>query len=227
MEYDGDTKVPSHYLVEPPAIEETMGEYLVHNKVRQLAISETHKYGHVTYFWNGNRSGKFDDDLETYIEIPSFSETCDHRPWMKAVEITDRLIEEIKKNDFGFIRVNYANGDMVGHTGDFEATVLAVEVLDLQLKRLQKVVAEVSGILVITADHGNADEMYQRNKDGSIKEKGGRLLVPFIVLGAGENVSIDPQIVKHAGISSVTSSCLELLGFKAPADVAISCLNFR
>src|SRR5678810_1399886 len=93
-----------------------MGEYLAEHKVRQLAISETQKYGHVTYFWNGNRSGKFDNKSETYIEIESDNVPFDQRPWMKAAEITDRLISELRTGKHRFARVNYANGDMVGHT---------------------------------------------------------------------------------------------------------------
>ena len=143
-----------------------MGEILAAAHVSQLAISETQKYGHVTYFWNGNRSGMFDDGTETYIEIPSDSVPFDQRPWMKAAEITDRLIAELRTGKHRFARVNYANGDMVGHTGAFDATVLAVETVDLQLARLAQAVEELQGILVVTADHGNADEMFQRDKHG-------------------------------------------------------------
>ncbi|HAA25315.1 MAG TPA: 2,3-bisphosphoglycerate-independent phosphoglycerate mutase, partial [Ruminiclostridium sp.] len=115
LEYDGDLHIPKRYLVPPPEIKNTMGEYLVSAGVSQLAISETQKYGHVTYFWNGNRSGKFSDELETYIEVPSDLVPFEERPWMKAAEITDRLIQEIRTGKYRFARVNYANGDMVGH----------------------------------------------------------------------------------------------------------------
>ncbi|MGE3546963.1 MAG: 2,3-bisphosphoglycerate-independent phosphoglycerate mutase, partial [Kofleriaceae bacterium] len=166
MEYDGDLHIPAHYLVSPPEIERPMGELLAAAHVPQLAISETQKYGHVTYFWNGNRSGMFDDGTETYVEIPSDVVPFDQRPWMKAAEITDRLIAELRTGRHRFARVNYANGDMVGHTGSFDATVVAVETVDLQLARLAKVVDELQGILVVTADHGNADEMFQHDKHG-------------------------------------------------------------
>ena len=168
MEYDGDTHVPTRYLVDPPAIERTMSEFLVQNQVSQLAISETQKYGHVTYFWNGNRSGKFDDNLETYLELTSDQVPFEQRPWMKAAEITDRLIAELHSGKYRFARVNYANGDMVGHTGEFQATVIAMQVLDLQLARLRQAVEKMKGILIVTADHGNADEMYQHGKDGRV-----------------------------------------------------------
>lgn len=174
MEYDGDTHVPRHYLVSPPAIEQTMGEYLARNAVPQLAISETQKFGHVTYFWNGNRSGMFDERYETYVQVDSDRAPFQERPWMKAAEITDALIAGLAPTGAAaakaprFVRVNYANGDMVGHTGAFEPTVLAVQAVDLQLARLVREVERLQGILVVTADHGNADEMYQRDKRGGV-----------------------------------------------------------
>ena len=108
-----------------------MGEYLARNGVSQLAISETQKFGHVTYFWNGNRSGMFDAELETYVEIPSDRVPFEQRPWMKAAEITDALIAELRPASYRHARLNYANGDMVGHTGDLDAAVIAVEAVDL------------------------------------------------------------------------------------------------
>ncbi len=240
MEYDGDTHVPRHYLVEPPAIERTMGEFLVSAGVRQLAISETQKYGHVTYFWNGNRSGKIDDRLETYIEVPSDRVQFDERPWMKAAEITDRLITELQTGVHRFARVNYANGDMVGHTGHFAATVVAIEVLDLQLARLAAEVERQSGILVVTADHGNADEMYQHGKAGEVLRDGasGKPVVktshtlnpvPFLIHDPrrGDLYEIDPDRAAGAGIANVTATCLELLGFEPPEDEVSSLLRFR
>jgi 2,3-bisphosphoglycerate-independent phosphoglycerate mutase len=240
MEYDGDTHIPKHYLVEPPAIERTMGEFLVACGVPQLAISETQKFGHVTYFWNGNRSGKLDDRLETYVEIPSDRISFDLRPWMKAAEITDRLIAELETGKHRFTRVNYANGDMVGHTGNFAATVVAVEVVDLQLTRLAAAVERLGGILIVTADHGNADEMFQHGKNGEVVRDSvsGRPVVktshtlnpvPFFIHDPrrGNAYEIDPERAAGAGIASVTATCLELLGFAPPADLAPSLLRFR
>ena len=240
MEYDGDAHIPKHYLVEPPAIENTMGEILAAQHVSQLAISETQKYGHVTYFWNGNRSGMFDAGTETYIEIASDNVPFDQRPWMKAAEITDRLIAEIRTGKHQFARVNYANGDMVGHTGAFDATVLAVECVDLQLARLVQAVDEVNGILVITADHGNADEMFQHDKAGKVQrdKASGRPVVktshtlnavPFLIHdhSRSDRYEIDPAPVEGAGIANVTATCLELLGFVPPDDLERSLLRFR
>ena len=239
MEYDGDLHVPKHFLVSPPEIERPMGEILAENRVAQLAISETQKYGHVTYFWNGNRSGRFDADTETYIEIPSDRVSFDERPWMKAAEITDRLNAELRTGAHRFARVNYANGDMVGHTGVFDATIVAVETVDLQLARLVKVIEDVQGILVVTADHGNADEMFQRDKHGRVlRDKQGQPVVktshtlnpvPFLIYDPmrGDRYEIDAERARSAGIANVTATCLELLGFEPPDDLECSLLRFR
>ncbi|MCP4445134.1 MAG: 2,3-bisphosphoglycerate-independent phosphoglycerate mutase [Myxococcales bacterium] len=239
MEYDGDLHIPRSFLIEPPTIEETMGEFLARNQVSQLAISETQKYGHVTYFWNGNRSGKFDDRSETYIEIPSDVVPFEQHPWMKAAEITDTLIAELRGGKHRFARVNYANGDMVGHTGDLRATVMAVQVLDMQLARLQKVVDELDGILLITADHGNADEMLQHGKDGSIVcegASGAPMVKTSHTLNAVPLIIHDPNCRGQyqlaagnpdAGIANLMATCIDLLGYVVPADIQPSLLSFK
>lgn len=229
MQYDGDTKMPARFLVEPPAIDRTLGEYLATNGISQYAISETQKYGHVTYFWNGNRSGKFDEALETYVEIPSDVVPFEQRPWMKCAEITDTLIDAIRSGKYRYLRVNYANGDMVGHTGNFEAAVTAMQGLDLQLARLIPVIIEANGTLMITADHGNADEMYELDKKGNVKRDAkGRTKaktshtlnpVPFVLISGepdpGYRLRSD---LPAAGLSNVAATILNLLGFEAPVD---------
>ena len=228
LEYDGDLHIPSRYLVSPPEITNTMSEYLTLTGVKQLAISETQKYGHVTYFWNGNRSGKFSEELETYIEIPSDVVPFEQRPWMKCAEITDKLIECLKSGKYKYLRVNFPNGDMVGHTGSFLATECSMEALDLQLARILKVVDELHGAAIITADHGNADEMYEidkktkapkAGKDGSFKAKTSHTLnpVPCIIY---DNFTADKYSVKSdrvdLGLSSVAATTVNLLGYEAP-----------
>lgn len=225
LEYDGDLHIPNRYLVAPPEIKNTMGEYLVNAGVSQLAISETQKYGHVTYFWNGNRSGKFSDELETYIEVPSDVIPFEERPWMKAAEITDRMIKELKTGKYRFARVNYANGDMVGHTGNFQAARVAVESVDLSLRRLLPVIDELGGVAIITADHGNADEMFEldkngkpsMNKNGSIKAKTSHTLnkVPFIIY---DNVKSNAYKLKEGefGLANIAATAVNLLGYEAP-----------
>ena len=227
LEYDGDLHIPSKYLVSPPEITNTMTEYLVSAGIPELAISETQKYGHVTYFWNGNKSGKFSEELETYIEIPSDVVPFEQRPWMKCAEITDKLIEELKSGKYKYLRVNFPNGDMVGHTGSFLATECSMEALDLQLARLLKVVDELHGAALITADHGNADEMYELDKkgqlklgkDGSAKAKTSHTLnpVPFIIY---DNFTSDKYSVKLGredfGLSAVAATTVNMLGYEAP-----------
>ena len=229
LEYDGDLHIPSRYLVSPPEITNTMTEYLVSAGIPELAISETQKYGHVTYFWNGNKSGKFSEELETYIEIPSDVVPFEQRPWMKCAEITDKLIECMRSGEYKYLRVNFPNGDMVGHTGSFLATECSMEALDLQLARILKVVDELEGAALITADHGNADEMYEldkktgapkANKDGSFKAKTSHTLnpVPFIVY---DNFTADKYTLKQGradfGLSNVAATTVNMLGFEAPA----------
>ena len=229
LEYDGDLHIPAHYLVSPPEITETQSEYLVATGVSQLAISETQKYGHVTYFWNGNRSGKFSEELETYIEIPSDVVPFEQRPWMKCAEITDRLIECLESGKYQYLRVNFPNGDMVGHTGNFLATECSMEALDLQLARILRVVDRLHGVALITADHGNADEMYEIDKktkepkvgkDGKMKAKTSHTLnpVPFIIY---DNFYADGYTVKEDkgtfGLSNVAATTVRFLGLEPPA----------
>lgn len=161
MEYDGDYHIPRHFLVPPPAISETLGEHMVSLGLNQFACSETQKFGHVTYFWNGNRSGMFDSRLEEYVEVPSDNINFDLKPWMKAHEITEATVQRLKNKSFDFGRINFANGDMVGHTGSLEATIIAVATVDLMIGRLMKACQESGTMLLVTADHGNADEMFE------------------------------------------------------------------
>ena len=227
LEYDGDLHIPHKYLVSPPEITNTMSEYLAATGVNQLAISETQKYGHVTYFWNGNKSGKFSEELETYIEIPSDVVPFEQRPWMKCAEITDKLIECLESGKYQYLRVNFPNGDMVGHTGSLLATRCSMEALDLQLARILKVVDALGGVALITADHGNADEMYEvdkagmpkKDKNGNYKAKTSHTLnrVPCIIY---DNFYSDKYTVKadngSFGLSNVAATMVNLMGYKAP-----------
>ncbi len=237
MEYDGDLRLPSRFLVVPPRIDRTLGEFLARAGLPQLAISETQKFGHVTYFWNGNRSGAFDGDVETYIEIPSDDRPFEERPWMKAAETTDRLIEELKTGRYRHARVNYANGDMVGHTGHLAATIQAVEAVDLQLARLLPVIEALEGALIVTADHGNADCMFEidertneplADERGRIRAKTSHTLnpVPLHVFAPGtalEWVSREPRKARSRetalpGLANLASTVLYLMGYDAPED---------
>ena len=238
MEYDGDTHVPNHFLVNPPEIDRTLSEYLCATGIKSLAISETQKYGHVTYFFNGNRTGKFDETLETYIEIPSDIVPFEQRPWMQCAIITDRVCQAIDNNEFQFIRLNFPNGDMVGHTGVYQAVQTSMGALDICLERIYNSVKAAGGVMLVTADHGNADDMYEHAKDGSVKldangnpkRKTSHSLnpVPAILFdpefqGEYDNVTLNSGL----GISSITGTCMTLLGYFPPADYDKSIVNLK
>lgn len=218
LEYDGDTHVPKRYLVDPPAIDRTMGEYLCAEGQRSFAISETQKFGHVTYFWNGNRSGYIDEALETYIEIPSDNVEFDKTPAMKVREITDRTIELLRSGDYDWGRLNFPNPDMVGHTGDLTATIEAIRVLDECVGRLLEVIDELGGVLVFTADHGNADIMYVERDGVRIPVTSHTLSpVPFVIHDSQFAGEYRMRGADGAGLSNVAATVLNLLGFEAPA----------
>ncbi len=225
MQYDGDAMIPRNFLVNPPVIERTLGEYLCAAGVRSYAIAETQKFGHVTYFWNGNKSGYLDENLEKYVEVESDRITFDLRPWMKASEITDRVIETIREGSYKFIRLNYANGDMVGHTGVPISVRIAVETVDLMLKRILPVLEKVEGVAVITADHGNADCMWTvKNGVKTPMVAHTRNPVPFIVKDFSGANNLVLRQNSGAGLANVAATILTLLGFEAPEDYEKSLL---
>ena len=215
LQYDGDLLIPKHYLVNPPEIKNTLSELLVEAGLSQYAVSETQKYGHVTYFWNGNRSAKFSETLETFKEIPSDKVSFDERPWMKSAEITDDVIEAIKSEKYDFIRCNFPNGDMVGHTGNMDATIIGVETVDLALARIIKVCDEYNVTLLITADHGNADEMLEKNKKGELQVRTAHSLnpVPFIIYDKKNSFTIKEGAY---GLANVAPTVAVILGLTAP-----------
>ena len=168
----------------------------------------------MTYFWNGNRSEKFDEKLETFEEVPSDVRSFDEAPWMKAAEVTDKVIAAIESGKYGFIRCNYPNGDMVGHTGNLDATRLAVESVDLELRRVWNACKAHGCVLLVTADHGNADEMLQKNKKGELQPRTAHSLnpVPFIICDD------EPHALKDGkfGLANVAPTVAQLLGLIAP-----------
>ena len=228
MQYDADLQIPKRFLVTPSAIDRPMGEYLASTGVSQLAVSETQKYGHVTYFFNGNRSGKFDESAEDYVEIKSDLLPFEQRPWMKGGEITDVILDSINSEKHGFIRANYPNGDMVGHTGDLLAVEISVECVDLCVGRLKKAIDRAGGILIVTADHGNADEMFEVGKDGELKldshgnpkSKTSHTLnpVPCYIYDPSGTANIKLSEDRDLGISSLAATALNCLGFVPPED---------
>ena len=229
MEYDGDTHIPPEFLVWPPAIDRTMSEYLCAEGIRSFAISETQKFGHVTYFWNGNRSGYIDESLETYVEIPSDRIEFDKAPKMKALEIKDKTIELLKSGEFRFGRVNFANGDMVGHTGVLEAAIVAVETVDQCIGELLKLIEELAGIAVVTADHGNSDEMFTVDKKGNKKVKTAHTLdpVPFAIYDPSYDGEYEMANLERRGLANVAATLLNLLGYEKVEDYEPSLIKMK
>ncbi|MFT5300572.1 MAG: 2,3-bisphosphoglycerate-independent phosphoglycerate mutase [Mariniblastus sp.] len=235
MQYDADLKIPKRFLVTPPSISEVMGEYLANAGVSQLAVSETQKFGHVTYFFNGNRSGKFDESAEDYVEITSDLLPFEQRPWMKGGEITDVILDSIRDSKHKFIRANYPNGDMVGHTGDLLAVEISVEVVDLCVGRLVKAIEAAQGILIVTADHGNADEMFEVGKDGQLKRdadgdpksKTSHTLnpVPCYIYDPAGTANLRLAELENLGISSLAATTMNCLGFVPPNDYDASIVD--
>ena len=236
LQYDGDLKLPKRFLVEPPAIRDTTGEWFAKMGLAQFACSETQKFGHVTYFWNGNRSGKFAG--ETWLEIPSDVVPFEQRPWMKAAEITDAMIAALKSGQYRTLRCNFANGDMVGHTGNFRAATMAIEAVDLQLARLLPVIDALHGVALITADHGNADEMVEidkktgqpaRHSDGTFKGKTAHTLnpVPLILYDNASGGRLGLKQTANAGLSNIAATLANLLGLEKHAKWDDSLLEIR
>jgi 2,3-bisphosphoglycerate-independent phosphoglycerate mutase len=235
--YDGDTDTPAAYLVEPESVDMTVSEIIAAAGISQWAGAETQKFGHVTYFWNGNRSSKFDDQLETYVEIPSDLVPFDQRPWMKSAETADAAIDAVRSGEYGFIRLNLAGGDMVGHTADLPATRIAVESVDLAIGRIADAVEAASGCLLVTADHGNADDKVERDGAGEALHgaDGAPLLrtahslnpVMFAVRHFGDaSVSLRSDL-SDAGLANVAATILQLLELDVPDDYEPSLLSER
>lgn len=227
MQYDGDLHMPPLFLVQPPVIDHTVGHVLAAAGLRTFACAETQKFGHVTFFFNGNRSGAIDPALETYVEIPSDNVPFNEAPGMKAEAVTDACIAAIASGEFDHVRLNYANGDMVGHTGVLQATRVAVAIVDQQLARLERAVADAGGLMLVTADHGNADEMYTHDKQGGVvRDAAGRpqprtshtlAPVPFLVVDPTGTHDVCRSVVAP-GIASVAASVVSCLGLPVPAD---------
>jgi len=229
LQYDGDLQVPNNYLVDPPVIDRTMGEYLAEMNIASFAVSETQKFGHVTYFWNGNRSGYINEELETYVEIPSDNVPFDEAPAMKAREITDATIELMRTGEYRFGRINFANGDMVGHTGNISAAMEAIETVDACMEKLVEVIEELGGVLIYTSDHGNADQMFIETADDETAVITSHSLapVPFVIYDPLNKNEYDLTPPIDAGLSHIASTTLNLLGYQAPEDYQSSLIKFR
>jgi len=227
LEYDGDEHIPKKFLVPPPDIQHILSEYCCANNIKSFAIAETHKFGHVTYFWNGNRSGYVCPSKERYVEIPSEpNELIAKRPQMKAKEVCQETIAALESKEYQFIRVNFANGDMVGHTGNISSAVKAVKVVDECLNDLLKTVAELDGITIVTADHGNCEEMLSR--EGKMITAHSLNPVGFWIVD--KNWQGEYEIrkdIEEPGLSNVAATILNLLGYEKPPMYRESLIRFK
>jgi len=215
LQYDGDLNIPEHYLVQPPVIQNTLTEVLCDARVTEYAVSETQKYGHVTYFWNGNRSGKVCEALETYEEIPSDVIPFEQAPAMKSKEITEKMVAAMASGDYQFLRCNFPNGDMVGHTGVMEAVVYAMECVDNGLKAILEAADKYGYTVLITADHGNADQMTETKKGKtSVRTAHSLNPVPFIIYDTDRTWTLKEGAF---GLANVAPTVVKMMGLTAPA----------
>lgn len=207
-EYNSDTHVPEHRLVQPVKIYDTLNKFLEARGISQLAVSETVKFGHVTYYFNGSSYEKAQG--EEFVEISSDTEPFETRPWMKSAEIADAVIQNMPR--YKFIRLNFPGGDMVGHTADVGATIQAMEAIDLSLKRIAKEVDKRGGVMVIVADHGNAEELL--DADGNKKTAHTTNQVPCIIYDNTENKEkYEFSGVRDPGLANLAATVAFLLGY--------------
>ena len=215
LQYDGDLNIPEHYLVQPPVIQNTLTEVLVNAGINEYACSETQKYGHVTYFWNGNRSGKVSDTLETYQEIPSDVIPFEQAPAMKSAEITEAMVQAMASGRYQFLRCNFPNGDMLGHTGVLDAVVYAMECVDRSVQAIVEAADKYGYTVLITADHGNADQMTETKKGKtSVRTAHSLNPVPFIIYDPDNSWQVRDGAF---GLANVAPTVVRMLGLDAPA----------
>ncbi|WP_312233281.1 2,3-bisphosphoglycerate-independent phosphoglycerate mutase, partial [Stutzerimonas nitrititolerans] len=205
--------IPAPAAFAPEALTNVLGEYLANNGKTQLRIAETEKYAHVTFFFSGGREEPFAGEERILIPSPQVA-TYDLQPEMSAPEVTDRIVEAIDNQRFDVIIVNYANGDMVGHTGVFEAAVKAVECLDKCVGRIVEALDRVGGEALITADHGNVEQM-EDVMTGQAHTAHTCEPVPFIYVGKR-----DLKIREGGVLADVAPTMLTLLGLPVPAEMS-------
>lgn len=229
VEYDQERHIPEHTLVEPVQIDNTLAEFLVKNDVSRFVVSQSIKFGHVTFYFNGNKTGKFSEELEEYVNVPGKSGEVWQFPWMKSDEITDVLVDKISSRSHKSCLANFPNGDMVGHTSNFEASIIAMEAIDLALGRIMQAIDEVGGVLLVTADHGNVEELYYLDENGQLALEGDKPKlktshttnpVPFIIYDNTENR--DKYKLKAQnddfGLSNIAATVANLHGLLPPPE---------
>ncbi|MCK5444954.1 MAG: 2,3-bisphosphoglycerate-independent phosphoglycerate mutase [Rhodospirillaceae bacterium] len=206
--YSDSLKAHFAAMFPPVELDDILPELISKAGMKQLHIAETEKYAHVTFFFNGGREKPFKGEERILVPSPKVA-TYDEKPEMSAGEVTDKLIAAIEKDDFDFIVVNYANGDMVGHTGVIDAAVLAVQAVDACVGRLESAVVKAGGVMLITADHGNCEKMCHAGQPHTAHTLN---LVPSILLGADSSVNK----IADGALGDVAPTILQLLGLPKP-----------
>ncbi|MFX0072014.1 MAG: 2,3-bisphosphoglycerate-independent phosphoglycerate mutase [Candidatus Hermodarchaeota archaeon] len=226
LQYDDKLNIPQNYFVDPPKIINTLSDYLSAEGIKQFAIAETHKFGHISYFYKGNRDISIPG--EDCVEVKSDpSETIKDHPEMKAYEVKDQLEKAILSGNYKFLRVNFANGDMVGHTGDKNAAIIAAETVDKCVKDIISLVNGLEGITIVTADHGNIDEMDNMKTAHTLNP------VMFAIMDSayynpfkiGSKYVINENIQEPA-LGNVAATILNLLGYEKPEEFLDSLIKF-
>ncbi|PIV51334.1 2,3-bisphosphoglycerate-independent phosphoglycerate mutase [Candidatus Falkowbacteria bacterium CG_4_9_14_3_um_filter_36_9] len=224
---DYGENLPVEVAFLPEVIKNTLGEIISRAGLKQLRIAETEKYAHVTYFFNGGNEDIFEGETHELIPSPRVN-SYDLCPEMSSLKLTNKLIEEIEADKYDFILVNYANADMVGHTGNLPATIKAVGIIDKCMAKILKKVLDKDGCLIITADHGNAEVVFNM-QTGTIDKEHSSNPVPFIVISnqfegrnfGGFNASSgDLSLTQPQGIlSDVAPTILKIMGLEKPLDM--------
>lgn len=204
----------------PEALSNGIGEYVSNLGLTQLRIAETEKYAHVTFFFSGGQEEEYPGETRIMVQSPNVA-TYDLQPEMSAPELTDKLVAAIKNREYDLIVCNYANGDMVGHTGDYEATVKAAECIDECLRRITEALLEVNGECLITADHGNAEQMVDDNGQPMTQHTTGPVNLIY--------VNQRPQVsIKKGNLSDIAPTLLTMMGLEQPAEMTgESLVNYR
>ncbi len=224
-EYEKD--LPIEVAFPPEEIKNTLGEVISNAGLKQLRIAETEKYAHVTYFFNGGKETKSPGETHELVPSPPV-DSYDLKPEMSANEVTDKLVQAVKDDLYDFILVNFANADMVGHTGNIRATIKAIETVDKCVGRIVRQVLARDGCVLITADHGNAEVEFNM-QTGTINKEHSANPVPFIVVGRqfeGKSIGVqdapggDLSLIKPQGIlSDVAPTILKIMGLEKPPEM--------
>jgi 2,3-bisphosphoglycerate-independent phosphoglycerate mutase len=194
-------------------LDHVLGQVLADADCKQLRIAETEKYAHVTFFFNGGEETVFPGEERILVPSPKVA-TYDLKPEMSAVEVTDKLVDAIGGGNFDFILVNYANTDMVGHTGDLNAAVKAVETVDACLGRLEEAITKAGGVMLITADHGNAEQMRDA-ATGQPHTAHTTNLVPLLLVGGHQGAAA----LDNGKLADIAPTVLDLMKIEQPAEM--------